>query len=324
MIRTFFLFIVVSFILAGSGDQPQVIGISGINPIIGDISYITKFGYIPDENTSEVIRIKTHLEYVISVLIKEDIKRLNVIQKENRKHLINLLAEYIDSEQFPKNNHFKERRPVFIDEDDNFCAVGYLIAQTEGEAVAREINKVHKFDAIKEITSEVLEKWLIKNGLSAHEAAMIQPWYGPIKNEINNNHIETEYLVASSLLAGFQAGAISYTYSHKSSKSDLRKISAVNSALGAASLTLGLLNLDNSNTEIFDDGMWIMETTYTNDARKNFSIANIVFGGASVIFNGIRFFKTDNPKEKFHINSTHLYEPISGSPAPALSVSLNF
>ncbi len=35
-----------------------------INPIIGDISYIQKFGEAPTDNCDEQLRIRTHLEYV--------------------------------------------------------------------------------------------------------------------------------------------------------------------------------------------------------------------------------------------------------------------
>jgi hypothetical protein len=40
-----------------------------VNPLLGDISYETRFGYKPDETTDDNLRIRTHLEYVENLLI---------------------------------------------------------------------------------------------------------------------------------------------------------------------------------------------------------------------------------------------------------------
>ena len=44
-----------------------------INPIIGDISYLEKFGEAPNQTTDEQLRIQTHLEYVEQLLRKKDL-----------------------------------------------------------------------------------------------------------------------------------------------------------------------------------------------------------------------------------------------------------
>ncbi|MEX0610189.1 MAG: hypothetical protein WD016_09150 [Balneolaceae bacterium] len=331
MIRALLFFISLSIILTGSDNPPSTDYSNTINPVIGDISYIQKFGHAPDENTSEITRIKTHLEYVVVQLKNEAVGHLNADQKQNRAHLISLLEGYKDAEQFPKNHHFENRQPVFIDEEGNLCAVGYLIAQTEGKAVAESINKTHKFDYIKDIDAEVLTDWLTKNGLSKTEAAMIQPMYGDIKSTVNENNIETSYAIGSSLLAGMQMGSISYSLLAQDSNSDIRKISILNTALGVASVTLGITNIDNSYTVRSPECTEICigisyETTYTNQARTNLSISNIVVGGASALFNGVRFFTTQKsaPGSRYNLSATQLYDPASKTISPGLSFNLRF
>src|SRR5690554_6527766 len=128
MIRYIFLFILLVLFAGSTNLYKEFKYQNAVNAVIGDISFNKKFGYEPGKNVPEVIRIKTHLEYVISRLKMENTNHLSPKQAENRRHLLSLLADYANEKQFPKNNHFNNRQPVFIDEDGNFCAVGYLIS----------------------------------------------------------------------------------------------------------------------------------------------------------------------------------------------------
>lgn len=47
-----------------------------INPLLGDISFINKFGQKPTAKTNEDLRIKTHLEYVENMLRQKDVSNL--------------------------------------------------------------------------------------------------------------------------------------------------------------------------------------------------------------------------------------------------------
>ncbi|WP_421774163.1 hypothetical protein [Gracilimonas sp.] len=323
------LIIVGSF---SSQNQKPEFHLNTVNGVIGDISYEKEFGVEVDASVSEETRIKTHLQYVIEILKDTETHHLNTDQEKNRKHIITLLKEYIDAGEFPQNHHFKNRRPVFIDRDGNLCAVGYLIARTKGLEAAQRINRDHKFDYIKDIDPKLINGWLAENGLTQKEAAMIQPFYGPIENKVNRNNIETEYAIGSSLLAGAQLGALSYSLLTNNSPSDIKKISVFNSALGAASLTLGLVNLDNRYSETSSPApeqpciCWTTTTTYTNKARTQLSIANIAVGTASLIYNSFRFFSAPQKEEpsKFNVSATQLYDPSSGQTAPALSLSMKF
>ncbi len=71
-----------------------------------------------------------------------------------------------------------QTRPCFIDTvSGNICAVGYLIAQTEGIELAQKINKKYQYEYIKNMKLPEVEAWTQKYGMSIDDCAMIQPSY---------------------------------------------------------------------------------------------------------------------------------------------------
>ena len=86
-----------------------------VNNVIGDISYITTFNQLPTSQTDENLRIRTHLEYVEQQLSNQNTDHLTPTQKNNRTVLLDLLHDYWQAEQFPKNHHFPQRKSVFFD-----------------------------------------------------------------------------------------------------------------------------------------------------------------------------------------------------------------
>ena len=73
-----------------------------VNAILGDISYIQKFGHAPCENTNEQIRIQTHLEFVESILRLRDVSNMpkalqeKMIQKPLHIVLPGLNPQHLD------------------------------------------------------------------------------------------------------------------------------------------------------------------------------------------------------------------------------------
>jgi VanZ family protein len=99
-----------------------------INPLLDDVSFISKFGHQPNATTDEDLRIKTHLEYVENLLRQNDCRKLTSSQKEKREHLLDLLHDYWTAGIFPRNYDYSDKRvPCFIDKYDRICAVGYLV-----------------------------------------------------------------------------------------------------------------------------------------------------------------------------------------------------
>lgn len=150
-----------------------------INPVIGDQSYILKYGETPNETTSDQVRIATHLEYVEFVLRSKDVSNMNPEQIAKRTHLLDLLHEYWSRGIFPNNSdETDERRPCFIDHNGTICAVGYLIEQTAGRDVAELISERFLYNEIMEMNDPVVINWIENCGLTREECAMIQPGYG--------------------------------------------------------------------------------------------------------------------------------------------------
>lgn len=149
-----------------------------INPIIGNESFIAKFGKNPDFNTDENLRIKTHLEYVEKTLRSKNVSNLPEKLKSQRIKNLNLLHNYWQNGKFPKNYDIKNtRKPCFIDKDGTICAVGYLVQQTESNKLANEINSKFKYSWISEMKEEKLFNWVKKSGLTLEEVQTIQPGY---------------------------------------------------------------------------------------------------------------------------------------------------
>lgn len=131
------------------------------------------------ENFSENKLIQFHLNLVEQEL-KVNTSYLSSSQYENRKACLNYLKEYISLEAFPKNNLTNFRTPIFIDDNDNFCAVGYLLKRTGKETLSRKISKENNLAYVRQMQYPELLEWATENGFTVDELAWIQPSYGPV------------------------------------------------------------------------------------------------------------------------------------------------
>ena len=113
-----------------NSEAEQKDHLSAINRVIGDESFIQTYGMKPDKGVPERIRIKTHLQYVEKLLRNRSTDHNSDELKQNRIKHLDRLREYILAGEFPLNDdHPDKRRPAFISENGNICAVGYLIEQ---------------------------------------------------------------------------------------------------------------------------------------------------------------------------------------------------
>lgn len=302
-----------------------------INAVIGDVSFADAFGRFPNNSDSEIQRITTHLEYVTSLLESADVSHLTNTQRKNRRRLISLLKIYTKENPFPKNYDFRnERRPTFIDEHGNICAVGYLVQQTEGQEVAEAINEEYKYGYVLEMDSKLLNNWLVEYGLTKKEAAMIQPTYGPPPGEeetIEVRSVKSSYAVSSGLLTGLQLTLSGFSFSESNSYRTNSMMTYTSIGLGAISLVNGIYQLDQSTTRY--NSVWgglggtIKEV---NVSKRNLSIANIAFGSASIAFNTYRAFqlKKERNLDRFAFTPSVEYVPGLTEPIPTASLSLRF
>ena len=135
-----------------------------INPIIGDESFIVKFGRSPTQNDSKHLRTKVHLQYVHDLL-------------KNRGDNIHLhhLQEYINNEKFPVHtNSDMIKKPRFVDHNHTLCAVAHIIQQSSYRMSDEELdqfNKIHEYHHIYEM--DEIKDWFPE--LSHEDLQLIQP-----------------------------------------------------------------------------------------------------------------------------------------------------
>jgi hypothetical protein len=131
-------------------------------------------------HSADRVRIQKHLAVVEGELLKRDVSMLSEAQRANRTKHIRTLRAYREAGAFPHNHDFMGQRvPFFRDEHGTLCAMAYLIAQSGGRALVDRVATTDNNVYLPEIAADPeLVAWLDANGLSAEEAARIQPTYG--------------------------------------------------------------------------------------------------------------------------------------------------
>ncbi len=94
-----------------------------------------------------------------------------------RTELINVLSSFKDRGLFPMNYYRPERIPVFIDEHNTHCAVGYLLMETGFDHVAHRIAAKNNYAWVKEIDDPALPVWQQFSGFTLEELKLIQGAY---------------------------------------------------------------------------------------------------------------------------------------------------
>lgn len=260
-----------------------------VNPIIGDLSFVKKFGSLPDKNTNEDLRIKTHLEYVESLLRKKDVSNLSAHLKENRLQVLNLMHSYWTSGVFPRNYDHNERKPCFIDRDKSICAVGFLIEKTAGRNAAEQINTSHKYDELLAMNDKAVDNWIATSGLTKEECAMIQPTYGP-PPVYTYNQIPASYGISSSVLGGINLS--------------LNAINALQMMKGTTGKTMPIIGLITGAGQVVLGIASFPETVYgfngvtTNESKKTLSMVNIGLGTTTMILSAWNLINQKKVKER--------------------------
>lgn len=123
--------------------------------------------------------IALHLSLVERTLKGRSVAHLSKSQQSNRNRCLGILQRYKMAGNFPKNEDYNYRTPIFIDKHDNFCAVGFLIKETGNESVARKISATTNLAYVREMNYPELDFWAKENGFTIDELAWIQPGYLP-------------------------------------------------------------------------------------------------------------------------------------------------
>ncbi len=133
---------------------------------------------IPQQHIrSDVDYVRAHLAQVLNVLADAPTGHLTSDQRASRGELMEVLGNYAHQGRFPINHYRHERIPVFIDEHDTHCAVGYLMRHTGNEAMAQRIAAANNYAWVREINDPDLGAWQVASGFSLDELKLIQGAY---------------------------------------------------------------------------------------------------------------------------------------------------
>lgn len=272
-----------------------------VNPILGDISYLDKFGYAPEKSSNDFERIKTHLEYTEKILRKKDISGLSCELQERRLYLLDLLHTYIEQGNFPKNYDYPDqRRPCFIDRDGTICAVGFLVEQTAGRKVAEQINAKFKYEYLLSMNDELIDNWVATSGFSKEECAMIQPNYGPVP-VFTYDHIRPSYGIASAALIGTNMAMNtihSIQYCKESGRNALPILGMI-SGLGQIALGIG---------NIYPNERYYNGFSLVNEKQKNLSLLNIGIGSTTFFLSTWKLHANNKRKNKLTTWNIHGFQ----------------
>ncbi len=240
-----FLGMLIILLAGPQSDLSSDHSVDLVNPIIGNSSYVARFGHQPDGSLPEEARIFIHLQHVYQELSRHHPQGLSEQQYLNRKHLLGLLQQYTEQRRYPKNSKYAERRPCFIDGFGNICAVGYLVEQTAGKELAQAINEEYQYATIYEMKSEALDRWIAQSGLSKREVAMIQPAYqGPNPAPVNPAPVRNQnHVVISSLFMGTNLALNGASILQMRSDMPNKGVAGISLLTGAGQLTMGMYNL---------------------------------------------------------------------------------
>lgn len=139
-----------------------------------DINHLKLPAY---SNYGEHEWIRIHLQLVEQTLRTRNTEKLSATQKANRLAALDHLNQYWHEGNFPINDKYSERTPIFIDPYDNFCAVGYLVKATGHEDVSRMISANTNLAYVREMNYPELNQWAKEYGFTTDELAWIQPSY---------------------------------------------------------------------------------------------------------------------------------------------------
>lgn len=130
-------------------------------------------------DAAETARIRAHLAQVEQELRRTDISAWSPAQRLARARHLDVLHAYWVRGVFPKNTDFPgERVAYFIDRVGTRCAMAQLIEQSGHGAFVARVAATNNNARVRQLEHDPeLVAWLEENGLTAAEAARIQPQY---------------------------------------------------------------------------------------------------------------------------------------------------
>lgn len=144
-----------------------------VQEVEGRVATIT--GHVEQER----VRLRAHFDSVLLELKARDVSHLTSEQRAARLQLTAWLAEYRDVGEFPLNDLGTAAPvPIFRDSRGVLCAMAYLIDRSGRRDIVGAVASSRNTAYIAElIDDDRLVAWLDSVGVTALEAARIQPAY---------------------------------------------------------------------------------------------------------------------------------------------------
>jgi MORN repeat protein len=220
----------MAFLLASAGTARTSLALPpnappglrhGANHHTGDDGFVAHLGREPGPG-DEKLRMHEHFVAVRARLAARKATRPEL--EAMRQKILAHLDAYIAKGTTPDNAHLPWRTPVFIDDDHTICAVGYLIEQTAGRALADKIAQDHRYDFIEDIARAMPEvrAWVEASGFTLDELGQIQPGYrGPevllwqVWHETEDTKIEDGAYEHATLVGAFRHHRMEGTWTRK-------------------------------------------------------------------------------------------------------------
>jgi hypothetical protein len=130
-----------------------------------------------DAETADRIRIRAHLLRTELALRSENTFGWPRELVTARAASLDRLHAYAERGEFPRNVHTPGREPIFIDDRGIACAVGALVIASGALELAETIARDENGALLLDMRTPGLSDWVAGSGLTAEDAALIQPQY---------------------------------------------------------------------------------------------------------------------------------------------------
>ena len=167
--------------------------------IVGSAALFGASTPAPSAREMEVTRLVRHFDSVDLELRSRDVSHYTASQRANRAKLVSWLRDYRNAGSFPTNDRFAEPTPFFRDKDGVLCAMAYLIARSGRADIVDKVAATRNNAYIRELVDDpALVTWLDSWGLTAGEAARIQPSYGgDVIIYPDDDYVESDFALAA-------------------------------------------------------------------------------------------------------------------------------
>jgi hypothetical protein len=224
---------------------------------------------------AEVARIQRHLRHVEVTLRQRDTHGLTPAQRAARTRALNHLRDYYRAGVFPKNEHFPGRRlPYFRDDHGTLCAMAYLIEKSGRKALVDRVARTNNNAYVRELAADPeLQRWLKANGMTAAEAAWVQPAYNFPGENIPDPELQVKRdsdtglwvkTIATTTLSGLSI------YANTSTPRDRRDAQIrgwLGMAIGLATMGIGISNIEDGGKDRqfgwYNAGLGLVTTAFS-------------------------------------------------------------